>query len=791
VLDYCKNYPMRVMPFSDLRPSTSFEATNKFVSLFHQPTSAFTMSNDPDEDGDRQQGDYNRPRRPNPDTISYLRSLPLDVQVSNDEVAAFLSSTEQDPEYPQSLSAALSAIDEIRNEIASLAGEEYGSQCIEVMATIALPYSEFAARTMMFGLTGYHLHLATHRYGSHVVQTILQLAVVSKTEKDMAVHEDGPQLTQEDLPSLTELILGMVEELTPHAGQLAVHVCGSHVMRSLLCLLGGVDLQQGPAGSENKLEGGAVRRGKNKNKKKKKPEGAQNNEQAHAGMMQMNFKAGSRIEASQLSDCLVQLSDALWGANSGGPGELQQIACHPSAGPLLIVSLRVLTYAFVPSKEDWLRQESDPNKIIADFRLGIHKQEPIYEVDSPAGRLACSVLCLNLDETDEKQVGDVIYGLSGEPRGSHVLETLFRISPDSIYEKILEYGGFVASLQDYSEHFVSNFVIQALLTTVRTKEQAELLLKSVEKVVVNGYVVDKQNRRRGILWRAAEMAAKFRVGQESLLKSLRIGMGIVTGKGREEEEDDDGRIDEEGKKKKKRQKASSIPLKDCIPPLIDLKGPDREGGRVIIEVEGTRAVYHFLRFSPRLCDEVLGGVIKCMSHDDLELIAKDGLGSRCIMDGILDGPMNEEVFAKAAKNLLQKLSGRWVALASDRVGHHSVKKLFKSLPSVDDKAELAAELAQGINRLGGSSMGRSVMEACALDKFLEGEKPWKDAMKKLQEKDKWLNEIIEGEVDDGGKKKRKRKRKKDDQGNEEDSNEPKKSNDDVGGIMARISSGAP
>jgi hypothetical protein len=176
-----------------------------------------------------------------------------------------------------------------------------------------------------------------------------------------------------------------------------------------------------------------------------------------------------------------------------------------------------------------------------------------------------------------------------------------------------------------------------------------------------------------------------------------------------------------------------------------------------------------------------------MSHDDLELIAKDGLGSRCIMDGILDGPMSEEIFAKAAKNLLQKLSGRWVALASDRVGHHAVKKLFKSLTSVDDKAELAAELAQGMNRLGGSSMGRSVMEACALDKFLEGEKPWKDAIKKLQEKDKWLHEIIEGEGDDSGKKKRKRKRKKDEQDNEENANEPDNSNHDVVRIMPRIS----
>jgi len=745
------------------------------------------MSDDRDQEGDRQQGDYNRPRRPNPDTISYLRSLPLDLKFAEEEVTTFLAeTTEQETDFPQSLAAALSAIDEIRNEIASLAGDEFGSQCLELMATIALPYSEFAARTMLCGLKGYHLHLATHRYGSHVVQSILQLSMVAKTKKDLAVHADGPQLTNEDLPTLTELIQGIVDELAPHANQLAVHVCGSHVMRSLICLLGGVDLNQGPVVSENKLESAALRQGKNKSKKKKKkqPEGTQSNGQAHAGMMLMSFKTSSRIEPSSLSDSLIQLSGALWGY-SGSSGELQQMACHPSASPLLIVSLRVLAYAFVSSKEDWLRKERDQSKFLSDFRLGIHKPEPIYDLDSPAGTLACSILCLNLQETDKKQVGDVVYGLSGEPRGSHVLETLFRISPDAIYEKILECGGFVASMKEYSEHDVSNFVIQALLATVRTKEQAESLLKSIENIMINGYIVDKHNRRRGILWRAAELAAKFRVGQEILLKSLRIGMGIAIGKGKEEENHD--MIDEGGGNRKKRHHTFSIPLKECIPPLIDLKAPEREGGRVTIDVAGARAVYHLLRFSPHLCDEVLDGIVKSMTQDDLELIIKDGLGSRCIIDGILDGPMNELLFAKAAKHLMQKLKGRWVGLATERVGHHTVKKLFNSLPSIDDKAELAAELSKGNNRLGGNAMGRSVMEACAIEHFLEGEQPWKDALKKLQEKERIWNEIIEGDIESGGKKKRSRKRKKEGPENGGGFDAPTKPiKYDCAGIMATI-----
>ena len=138
----------------------------------------------------------------------------------------------------------LAAIDEIRQEVASLAGDEDGAQIIELMAHIALPYSETAARILMAGLSGYHLHLATHRYGSHVVQTILQLAATSSSETELAQHDDAPQLSTNNLPSLHELISGMVEELTPSAPELAVHICGSHVLRSLVCVLGGVQLHQ-------------------------------------------------------------------------------------------------------------------------------------------------------------------------------------------------------------------------------------------------------------------------------------------------------------------------------------------------------------------------------------------------------------------------------------------------------------------------------------------------------------------------------------------------------------------
>jgi hypothetical protein len=721
-------------------------------------------------DGGEDSGGYNRPRRPSSETIAYLRGLPLDIEASTAEITNFLNPEHPDNEFPQSLAAAISAIDEVRNEIASLAGDEHGSQCLEVLAHIAAPYSETAARILLHSCSGYHLHLSTHRYGSHVVQSILQLAVASSCKEDLALYEDSPQFseaTEATLPSLTDLILGIAEEISPNASQLAIHVCGSHVLRTLLCVLGGVNLVSSPgAPNGNKVATGAILRGRKKGKKKKKKKPVA--EVPHAGTMHIVYLKDSRVSPDEFSSSLDDLNSSLIGQPVDGPGELQQLSIHPSAGPLLIVLLRVLTYTSISAKLESQREKTkdgdDTFNLIADFRLGISPKEPTFEIDSPAHALVKRLLCWQEGAEEQEHAGAIIYGLSGEPRGSHLLETMLRLSPDSVYESIVKCGDFDSptSLQEYVEHEFSNFVIQTLLSTIRSKEMAESMLKTVEEVISSGLATDPHKRRRGILWRAVELAAKFRVGQDSILKAIRLGFGAANA---EEAENtaDNSETAEDGKKKKKRTKDSAVAIKDCIPKLINIKKPESDGGRAVLDVAGTRSIYHLLRFSPSLCVEVLSGITEGLTQDELQMIAKDGLGSRCIMDGILDGPVKTPIFAVGVKNLFEKLQSCWVALASDRVGHHTVMKMFAALPRIDDKAKLVEELSTGGNRLGGTAMGRSVVETCLVDEYQDSKKSWRQSVSRMLEKeDKPCEEIIPGVAaeKEGGKEKSKRKRKR-------------------------------
>jgi len=136
------------------------------------------------------------------------------------------------------------------------------------------------------------------------------------------------------------------------------------------------------------------------------------------------------------------------------------------------------------------------------------------------------------------------------------------------------------------------------------------------------------------------------------------------------------------------------------------------------------------------------------------------------MDALLDGPSK----STASKVLIQKLNDRIPYLAAERVGHYTVEKLFKALPTIEDKAAMSAELSQSLNRLGSNAMGRSVMVSCAVKEYLEGENVWKEALARQRGKENWLEEITgvqeregekdEDDVDEEGAKAKKRKRHK-------------------------------
>lgn len=750
---------------------------------------------------------YNQPRLPNPDTLSYLRSLPLNEQRSRDEIQLYLKTKQEkhngklqsndeviDIEYPQTLYVALSAIDEIQNEIASLAADEYGSQFIEVICRISAPYSLIAARKLLRGICKYIVHLATHRYGSHSVQTILELSIsdslfekydefsnqevirILEIREEESAKSQGIDVDQ-TLPSIQDLIVMTLDYLLPFVPHLAVHICGSHVLRSFLCLLTGVHMSHVrrfgnilDVGSKF-LESGSICRRKKKKKEDKITINPFTNDSGNSFclhgnmfMSKLNYTTHSRIDikSERLQIILHSFITSLLGTNKTTntltkdkkrtyqcctnvlmPGKLQQLACHPSASPLIFLLIRVMTY-YTYHTHSTSGNNISPNIVpktfheleMYNYRLGILPVEPMFPPFSPAEHIVHQILCWNPIITESKMTtnasmkqpyaNELIYAYAGHPCGSHILECVLRYSHNDLFYEIVKSTGLLNNIEiinDYIQHPVSNFVIQTLLCSIRTSSQAEQINSSLQPLICNGYLLYSENKRRGILWRLVEILAKFKleVEQKIILKNMCIGFSVL----------------EQSIQNTTLTSSEPQNLAEKIHKLISCTISQTKGKQIKLDSIGVRIIYHLLRFYPRLCIDTLSGVLK-LSPMELEYIANDGLGSRCILDGILDGPSHQEPFQRAIEYLLQKLQGHWLVLANQRIGHHVVKKIFTSLKSVEQKSFLCSELAKGIHRLSGNSMGRSIVDECSLMLYIRDKRKWLYTVRKNVDKKRLL-----------------------------------------------------
>jgi Pumilio-family RNA binding repeat len=688
---------------------------------------------------------HSRPRRASPDTVAYLRSLPLDLDVAlraveqwehrskNDSTAV----TDEEVEFPSELAASLQAVYEIRQELASLAGDELGAEGLEILCRITIPGSPTMARILLHGVGPYAIHLATHRYGSHVLQTILELSSVhlwrNKDDRvmDWALHADAPLLPNiEDVPaSMVECIVPIASALQEVATDLAVHICGSHCLRTILCLLGGLQLLPSAARTNNH-----ARRGKAKSKKKKKTDHIdESRSMLTEPRMAFLHEGFSGAPDPALLALLHQLTAALTVTDKGsGPGQLQKWVCHASSGPVFAILVQVWTYYDYCKKDErellcrkqlqWELAQSTP-----DRHVGLSRPEPKYTVGSITDTVVRRILCWRTESEQKTYGADVLYGFAGEPRGSHCLEIILRLAPDSVYGTIFEMGRLseTSVLQEYVHDSVSNFVVQTILQTIRTSDQATSILNALEPSMP--YILDVPNKRRWILWRVAELAVSFPDCQTKVLSMISDGFSRLLQEGQSS-------LSETRRK-----------LNKCISLLLQVVPPAQYGDRVVVDIAGTRTMHHLLCFTPELCKDTIKGLLE-LPPTELELLAKDPFASRCILDVIIESPnATHSVFLSALKRLVAKLKGKWVSVAVDRVGHHTVQKLFMALVDVNDKKVLVEELIAGKNRMIGNNMGRTVLDALEVRVYeMQGESEWSKLIKRRHSNEAWLEEILEG-----------------------------------------------
>ena len=382
---------------------------------------------------------FHRPRRPNPDTIQYLKSLPLDERAEQSEYAYRKEqlnnsnnmniNTSEEEEVSEVLIAAQNALEEVHSELASLAGDEIGSQRLETIAKIACTSTTSSSsssigivytRMMLAGMMGYYRHLVLNRYGSHVVQTLLTIAAAQIRTRTIIITNDNDgdnnhnnDDDHKELQSLEDLILQLVEELSPYYYELSVHVCGSHVLRSLLCVLAGVSVDTNTRNNNvgigigigeilNPVNGRSAGRGK-KSKKKKAAAAMKGNKSNHnnangpdfveaalqshhaANNKEMNPPPSFHLALQGLTERVMNTTNTNHNnSNSSSSStwnndDRHHILMHPSAGPLITMLLQVLVL------ESYFRLEQSSSE---QHSLPL----PTFAIDSTAEYLVSRML---------------------------------------------------------------------------------------------------------------------------------------------------------------------------------------------------------------------------------------------------------------------------------------------------------------------------------------------------------------------------------------------------------------
>ncbi|GMH87611.1 hypothetical protein TrVE_jg2629 [Triparma verrucosa] len=406
--------------------------------------------------------DVQRPRRPDPDDVIYLEGVPL--------------------EGDEQRLAARAALLSLSHSFASLCGDERASSILEKCLRLGLlpstdpeESSEVyeTLQTCLKSVEGYAEFIAINRYGSHVLSTLFSVMA--------PLLPSLPATSVTSVISITSTLKGSLLELTQH-------ISGSHVLRSLLCLLAGVSEKD-------------VLPPKGKKGKKRKTENV-----SASYPRNVTVHSSPSLFKSSFDDIISTIVNR---SSRKEKGFMQYLACHEGASKVLMCGLRVGGCAYGSGVVSVCVTDSNEtgrtlNLTSLDF--------PKLNSGSVLAAMAAAILGLDDAETSR----EIVYGLSGEVSGSWVLEAIMEVCGPVIFDGI--FLGAQGRLKEYVEDDVANFVAQSLMAHCRDKSTADKIVKEVLPMIKNGRILKAD--RSGVLMRAVQMCGRFEVGQELIYNAI-------------------------------------------------------------------------------------------------------------------------------------------------------------------------------------------------------------------------------------------------------------------------------
>mmetsp|Transcript_3398 Transcript_3398/g.4566 ORF Transcript_3398/g.4566 Transcript_3398/m.4566 type:complete len:681 (+) Transcript_3398:73-2115(+) len=437
--------------------------------------------NDQGEDNDQASSVWGseRPRKPDEELVNYIASV-------GGSLASAISERERKV-------LVANVFSEISKNEASLAGNKKCSVVIEQLlkeiSKLSVKKRERILRVFICNCRPYFGWLCYNRFSSHVIQTLFgsvfsvfnnedadSNTVNNSVENDEEEHEsdseDENNEDDEDLPSLQDMVTDLTERLvnTEEWWNLMFDQCGTHTLRSLICLLS----QQNPSLVLKKPPKGKSRRYKSLIAPK-------------GNFQQVNGSTNKNEEFNKL--LVLMLSTASrWEAT-----DTQEACKNNFASPVLQLLLDVTATAKSKPKKNKSKNNSRAwetlvNKILSG---GTEMKDQFKE-------LSCHPIC------------------------SHVIQIIVTKCSNTFFNEHIFNDCLKGNLSELSSHHVANYVIQHALSDLREQDQISIAFDELEGGISSSLL----NNHLGVVWKLAESCANELVS-DSLQK--RVCKAILNG----------------------------------------------------------------------------------------------------------------------------------------------------------------------------------------------------------------------------------------------------------------------
>ncbi|KAH9831022.1 ARM repeat-containing protein [Rhodofomes roseus] len=611
---------------------------------------------------------------------AYFRTVDLQIRDWQEQGRPDLGGDEEsDPNEDRRLFF-VAALTEMEGKEKQLATDP---DCSTVLERMIHSMDDFVRRVFMDRLSGSFEQLVTHRFASHVSQTLFSVAADTIYRESRGILPSSPEDANDkgELRTLTQLVLDVCDELLPTLSSLVLDPFASHVIRALLLTLA-------PACFLPDAREHAVRSKKSAAWKARQGSMKSVFVEQQEGVSADPKKARVPGEFRKTAERFVRALREQLGEN-----EVRALAADKVASPVLQMLLEI---------------------------------EAEYDMAEEAGSLMDSALVgmissLKQNPDAEHEPSDYLNTLLRDPTASHLLETLARRAPTPVFA-VLWATYFAGKLARLAVHPVANFVVQKAVARLSGGElgraSAELSGEVARKVVKAGRV--------GVLQALVDRAAVVREYEEEVVDVVRSAFGLVDPGDSNlvvpcilraldvedykaalvvRAEQDARHEDKDGERPRKRARRDT----------------GKEEGAMEPRVQGALLLQSLLRLSSPHNEFVLNSLQSLTMDEQIE-IAHHPTSSR-VLDVLLSSPT---VPAKLKRKFVLSFMGRFHELVDDRIGSRVGERCWAAADGYM-KEKIARSLMPHEHFLAGSFYGKFFARVLNLQLLKRDPDRWKDA----------------------------------------------------------------